>query len=224
MYCINLQHSNQKCIQTNSIISGQTLTDSAPGVMSLSKWLNRISEWFGLPWSMLVEAPATWSHSSKVLYTETLTELEGKAQIIQIAHLMPISYISGSQTGGHAPKGGWVRSLSSNIQQRALALLLTILMTTHSHILLSRMYTVVQWYGELCFYIDVCIFFPSLSKLFCEYFKYSKPLHDCKQRTCMHMYLCIYLWVTADRGYLKITSPPNGGFCKKKLGNHWCGK
>lgn len=25
---------------------------------------------------MPVEAPATWSHSSKVLYTETLTELE----------------------------------------------------------------------------------------------------------------------------------------------------
>lgn len=56
--------------------------------MSLSRWLNRISEWFGLPWSMLVEAPATWSHSSKVLYTETLTELEGEAQIIQITHFI----------------------------------------------------------------------------------------------------------------------------------------
>lgn len=39
---------------------------------------------------MLVEAPATWSHSSNVLYTETLTELERveKAQIIQIFYLM----------------------------------------------------------------------------------------------------------------------------------------
>lgn len=41
---------------------------------------------------MPVEAPATCSHSSKVLYTETLTELEagegGKKQIIQISPIL----------------------------------------------------------------------------------------------------------------------------------------
>lgn len=55
-----------------------TLTDSAPGVMSLSRWLNRSSEWLEFPWRMLAVVPATWSHSSKVLYTETRTELEGE--------------------------------------------------------------------------------------------------------------------------------------------------
>lgn len=53
---------------------------------------------------MLVDAPATWSHSSKVLYTETLTELEGgegrDAQIIQISHLMLL------KLGGTPPRRG----------------------------------------------------------------------------------------------------------------------
>lgn len=38
-----------KYIQTNYMVSELTLTDSAPGVMSPNRWLNKSSEWPGLP-------------------------------------------------------------------------------------------------------------------------------------------------------------------------------
>lgn len=44
---------------------------------------------------MPVEAPATWSHSSKVLYTETLTELEvGEWEKNRLfKHLLPYNLV-----------------------------------------------------------------------------------------------------------------------------------
>lgn len=69
-----VKYTLRESIKTN-YLHELTLIDSAPGVMSPSRWLNRSSEWPGLPWNMLAEAPATWTHSSKVLCTDTRTEL-----------------------------------------------------------------------------------------------------------------------------------------------------